>query len=289
MAIFSHERHHWAHIWIPAFTAFIWFGTLLSMIITWAATGTPHYVSQDGDIPYISDIGADILKPLFITGCAITGVGFVLTLLIERTLRSHGRLVEHMRRRERVFAWLAVLGSIIGAAGLILLSIFDTKRHTSLHRVFLLVFMVGVALSAIFSIIEYRWLSKDFHGSRRLRKAYILKGLIAGLLIILAIAFAGALYGKGQASTDAGAVLEWVIAFGFTLYLLTFVYDLRLAKGRHRGELSRDRLLAQQQQQGYPRGSMGTANGYAPSTTTHGSLGAPPMTQTGGYGAYNRA
>jgi amino acid transporter len=191
-----------------------------------------------------------------------------------------------MRRRERAFAWLAVLGSIIGAAGLILLSIFDTKRHTSLHRVFLLVFMLGVALSALFSIIEYRWLAKDFHGSRRLRKAYLLKGVIAGALIALAIAFAGALYGKSQTSTDAGAVLEWVIAFGYTLYLLTFVYDLRLAKGRHRGELSRDRLLAAQQQ--HPRGSIGTANGYAPSTATYGTQGGPPMTQTGGYG-YNHA
>jgi hypothetical protein len=91
MAIFSHDHHHWAHVWIPAFSAFIWFGTLLSMIITWAATGTPHYVSQDGNIPYISDIGADILKPLFIAGCSVTGVGFVLTLLIERILRNHGR------------------------------------------------------------------------------------------------------------------------------------------------------------------------------------------------------
>jgi hypothetical protein len=186
-----------------------------------------------------------------------------------------------MRRRERVFAWLAVLGSVIGAAGLILLSIFDTKRHTSAHRVFLLVFMVGVALSAIFTIIEFRWLSKDFGGSRRLRKAYMMKGIVAGLLIALAIAFAGALYGKGTTSTDVAGVLEWTIAFGFTLYLLTFVYDLRLAKGRHRGELSRDRLLATGA--AAPRGSTGTYNGYAPSTATQGTYNQPPMAQTG-YG-----
>lgn len=59
-----------------------------------------------------------------------------------------------MRHRERVFAALAILGSFIGGAGLILLSIFDTGRHPSLHRVFLLVFIVGVGLSAIFSVIE---------------------------------------------------------------------------------------------------------------------------------------
>jgi hypothetical protein len=79
-------------------------------------------------------------------------------------------------------------------------SSFDTLRHSSLHRLFLLIFMVGVALSAVFSIIEFRWIAKDFKGARRLRRAYIMKGIIAGILIILAIAFgvsfAEILYGK---------------------------------------------------------------------------------------------
>ena len=50
-------------------------------------------VSMDGNIPYISDIGADILKPLFIVGCCFTGVGFVLSLTVERILRHNGRYV----------------------------------------------------------------------------------------------------------------------------------------------------------------------------------------------------
>ena len=59
-----------------------------------------------------------------------------------------------MRRREKVFSILAVLGSVMAAAGLILLSIFDTKRYVTLHRVFLFVFMLGVAISAIFTVVE---------------------------------------------------------------------------------------------------------------------------------------
>lgn len=65
--------------------------TLLSMLITWLATGRPKYVSQDGSIAYISDVGADILKPLFVTGGAITAVSFFLSLFIERLLRHNGR------------------------------------------------------------------------------------------------------------------------------------------------------------------------------------------------------
>ena len=61
-----------------------------------------------------------------------------------------------MRKREHVFAAFAILGSFIGGVGLICLAAFDTKRYTSLHRIFLLVFILGVGISAIFSVIEVR-------------------------------------------------------------------------------------------------------------------------------------
>lgn len=43
--------------------------------------------------------------------------------------------------------------------------------------------------------------------------------------------------GWRRLKTRVLAVLEWVIAFGFTLYLLTFYYDLRLSKNVEKGEL----------------------------------------------------
>ncbi|PBL03738.1 hypothetical protein ARMGADRAFT_979108 [Armillaria gallica] len=234
----SSEHQHWAYVWIPILGGFMWFSTLLSMLITWLATGRPHYVSMDGSIAYISDIGADILKPLFIAGCAITAVCFFLSLCVERGLRHVGRLMPHMRTRERIFGYLAIFGSFVGGCGLILLSIFDTKRHASLHRVFLLVFMLGVAISALFTVIEFRWLSRDFRDVRTLKMAYLAKAIIATILILLAFAFGVALY----KSINVGAVLEWTISFGFTLYLLTFFFDLRQSKGVQRGELSAEKF-----------------------------------------------
>lgn len=59
-----------------------------------------------------------------------------------------------MRKRERVMSTLAILGAVLGGVGLILLSIFDTKRHPKAHRGFLLIFVVGTALSAIFTVVE---------------------------------------------------------------------------------------------------------------------------------------
>jgi hypothetical protein len=59
-----------------------------------------------------------------------------------------------MRKRESVFSCLAIISSFIGGCGLILLSVFDTQRHPSIHRAFLLVFMLGVVASAIFTVVE---------------------------------------------------------------------------------------------------------------------------------------
>ena len=176
-----------------------------------------------------------------------------------------------MRRRERVLSSLAILGALIGGAGLVLLTVFDTLRHHTLHRTFLLVFILGVALSAIFTVLEYRWISHDFTEVRKLRRAYVAKGMIAGVLIVLAIGFGVSLYeGAHRQSSTAyfvGAVLEWTIAFGFTLYLLTFYADLRMSKGVGKGELSRERLMhgdgmAQVGRDGTPVGPGELGSGY---------------------------
>ncbi|KAJ7284586.1 Frag1/DRAM/Sfk1 [Mycena rebaudengoi] len=230
-------RAHWWYVWIPVFSSVVWFGTILALLITWLAEGGTKATSisyMANAIAYISDVATGFLKPLFITGCCITAVTFFLSLVVERYLRHSGRLISTMRRREKVFSVLAVFGSFLGGTGLILLSVFDTDRYTQLHRIFLLLFMVGIALSSIFTIIEYRWLSKDYNFVRKLRTAYVAKGIIAGILVILGVAFGITLF----AAPNVGAVLEWTISFGFTLYLLTFYYDLRQAKGVHKGELT---------------------------------------------------
>jgi len=214
----------------------MWFGTVLALLITWLASGRPHYVSMSPgqNIAYISDVAADFLKPLFIVGCVITGIGFFLSLVVERWLRHSGRLLPEHRKRERVMSVLACFGAALGAVGLILLSIFDTKRHPSLHRVFLLIFILGVALSAIFTVIEFRWLNKQFgENVAQLKGAYWAKAIIALILIALAIAF-GALLDVNQ---NPAAVLEWTISFGYTFYLLTFWWDLRASKRFGKGEL----------------------------------------------------
>ena len=69
------------------------------------------------------------------------------------------RLLPNMRRREKVMSVLAIIGAMIGSLGLVLLAVYDTVRYETTHRIFLLVFMMGVALSAIFTVIEVSHIS----------------------------------------------------------------------------------------------------------------------------------
>ncbi|KAG2356770.1 Frag1/DRAM/Sfk1 [Suillus spraguei] len=217
--------NHRLLICVPLVTGFFWFATLLAMLLTWLISGGPKYVSQEGKVAYISDVGASFLKPLFIVGCCITGVGFMLSLVLERLLRHRGRLPPSMRKRERVLEILAILGSFIGMMGLTFLSCFDIKRYSTAHHVCLLIFALGVILSVIFTVLEYRWLAQDHPDIVKLRRAYLVKAIIGSILIALAIAFGVTMY----YASNVGAVIEWIIGFGFTFYLLTFAYDLSIA------------------------------------------------------------
>lgn len=113
------------------------------MLITWLAEGRPHYASMSPGqrIAYISDVGAQGLKPLFIAGSAVTVIVFDLTFISERWLRHQGRLAHNTSKVQKALSVCAILASIVGAAGLILLTCYDTLRHPNMHDAFLVVFM----------------------------------------------------------------------------------------------------------------------------------------------------
>ena len=237
--MFLLSKRHRYFIVIPLFTAFIWFSSLLAMLLTWLISGRPKYVPSQVAVVYISDIGASFLKPLFVVACCITGPGLVLSLTIERLLRHEGRLPPEHHLLELIFGRLAIVGAVIAMCGLALLSGFDTMRYPTEHLIFLLVFIIGVALSAIFTVIEFRWLAHDYAEIEKLKRAYVAKAVIGLTLVALAIVFGVTFF----YAPDVGGVIEWSISFGFTLYLLTFVYDLRMAKIRGLSKEGRDTLI----------------------------------------------
>ena len=99
-------------------------------------------------------------------------------------------------------------------------------RYPTEHYIFLLVFLIGVSLSAIFTVIEFRWLAHDYAEVEKLKRAYVAKAAIGLTLVLLAIVFGATAF----CAPNVGGVVEWLIAFGFAFYLLTFAYDLRMAR-----------------------------------------------------------
>ena len=82
---------------------------LLAMLIVWERQGHPHYASMGPGqrIAYISDIGAQGLKPLFIAGCCVTTVFLDLSFASERWLRHTGRLAKNLGVAEKVLSALS--------------------------------------------------------------------------------------------------------------------------------------------------------------------------------------
>lgn len=168
-------------------------------------------------------MGAGELKPLFITGCVLTTVLLDISFLSDRWLRHRGRLVPNSTVGEKVLSGLTIFWAVVGTAGLILLSIFDTYHYPSLHDVFLGLFIVGYLVSAIFICWEYQRLGIRHREHRVLRVSFWIK--LFFILVTIALAIPFVILTKYELYNPA-AVLEWAIAAIFSFYVFSFVADL---------------------------------------------------------------
>ena len=194
-------------------------------------------------IAYISDIGAQGLKPLFITGSVITTVTLDASFIVERWLRHTGRLARNLGLAEKILSAFSILFAVAGAAGLILLSIFDTARHPRLHDGFLLLFMAGYIISAILICAEYQRLGIHFRQHRILRLSFWSKLAFILSELILAVVFAVTTF---RDQKNVGAVFEWVIALVFTGYTITFFMDL--APASRQSQLQTSEMIMRERQ-----------------------------------------
>lgn len=231
------------------------------MLGNWAVRGTPHYPSMEQGqtiayveangcsgihrlivcSSYISDIGAFGLKPLFIAGSAVTVVFLDLAFISERWLRHKQKLVPNKGRLDKACAVLSIFFSICGAIGLILLSIFDTYRHSSDHDGLLIMFMlvwssppvqtwgsltvvrVGYLISAILICIEYLRIGIFYRREHRLLLiSFWIKLWFIIIEVALAIGFGVCHRHNGR--RNASAVLEWGMSFDQLLLLPSIVH-----------------------------------------------------------------
>ncbi|KAK2738270.1 hypothetical protein FQN57_007133 [Myotisia sp. PD_48] len=141
-----------------------------------------------------------------------------MAFVSERWLRHSGRLARNKSRLDKICAILSIIFAMCGGLGLILLSIFDTLRHSHAHN------GGGYLLSAIFVCAEYYRLGIHYKEHRVLVLSFWVK--LAFIIVELSLAIAFGVTGRGQNRKNQAAVIEWVIAFIFTFYMLSFVMDL---------------------------------------------------------------
>jgi hypothetical protein len=128
---------------IPLVSAALWLGCILALLIHWNNVGRPIYSTfQPGQtIAYISDVGAEDYKGVFVGVGTASVVIFDLAFLAERWLRHNGRLTRNTTTGQKILAGFSIAFAFLGALGLILLTIFDVKHHKGLHDTFIAFFM----------------------------------------------------------------------------------------------------------------------------------------------------
>ncbi|KAK9376752.1 Frag1/DRAM/Sfk1 family-domain-containing protein [Lipomyces chichibuensis] len=227
-SILESFRFYWL---LPLTSVIAWWAMLIALMTIWAASNYRIYPAEDAGstVPYVSDIAASGVKPLFIACDAVQGTLFVLALMSERYLRHKGRLERNRYKAEKIMSTFAIIFAVIGQIGLVLLSILDTYRHHHAHVICLGIFVVGIGIAAACSFCEFAMLRKNYYEVHWLRFSYILKLGWVVVAMGLAIAFVVLM---GISNPDPGAIVEWTLAYWYGFFGIILMVDLLPASRR---------------------------------------------------------
>ena len=198
----------------------VWLATIATLFGLWARDHFIRYEYDDGDVAYISNVGARH-KPQFIVGTALTGTLYVITLILTKRTFD----LETRRRFKRSVSILSIVFGVISGASLLLLAVFDSVNYKGAHYTFTGLFTVFTLLSAI-STIVYRFSRNETN------LAVLLRVLFVALIIPMAVTFVVlSLIKRPPSDTQLKSVAashEWTIAILFVVYLALFALDLIL-------------------------------------------------------------
>ena len=214
--------------YLPIFAGFSWLLTLLAMLIGWLSTKSPHYADMKATqkYAYISNVGASTWgKPIFVTGATITVITFGIAFGIERWLRHRGLLFHASSITSTLLSTVGSMFTIAGAFGLMLLTIFDLKRHQRIHFISLGVFISGYLLAGTFMALEKRRLSKKYPESIYIRRSFNIKVFFVVTELVLAGVFGIFNLSNNQALLDCSVIVEWILSLFFSFYIWSFAVD----------------------------------------------------------------
>lgn len=248
---------HGIYYLLPILTFASWTTAIVGLLALWSRDNFAEYEVEEASVVFISDVGATH-KTFFIIFCALTAAFYILTTFAERHLRHLRRIPGSVRKKQTILDICSVICAIIGSAALVLLSIFDAFNHSTVHWSMTLIFVVFVALSVLFQVLQVFSLSHDHDRLATLKVIAIIKAIILSLAIAGAIAFI-ICYGicRGNANpgdnrcdriVSAAAVCEWAIAFLLDIFFLTYLVDLWPAHRRAQKGLNADGTMVENKQ-----------------------------------------
>ncbi|KAK9371057.1 Frag1/DRAM/Sfk1 family-domain-containing protein [Lipomyces kononenkoae] len=238
-AILGKFRFYWL---LPLASVIVFWSMLVALMTVWAASDYRVYPEEDAGtkVPYISDIGASGVKPLFIAAGAVQGTLFVLALMSERYLRHKGRLERNRHKAEKILSTFAIIFATIGQIGFILLSILDTHSHHLAHSICLGIFVVGIGIAAACSFGEFAMLRRNYYEVHWLRFSYKLKLAWFIVAIGLAIAFVVLV---NMSDPNPGAIVEWTLAYWYPFFGIILTFDLLPASKRSQEHERTDKYM----------------------------------------------
>lgn len=250
--------YHGIYYLFPILTFAFWTTAIVGLLVIWAVRDNfRQYEGEEASIVFISDIGA-LHKTFFIIFCCLTAAFYILTSLAERHLRHTRKIPGSVRKKQTILDICSVICATIGSAALILLSVFDAFNYSRVHWSMTLIFVVFVALSVLFQVLQVFSLSHDHDRLATLKVIAITKAIILPLAIAGAIAFiicygicrGDALPGNNRCDriVSAAAVCEWAIAFLLDIFFLTYLVDLWPVHKRAQKGLSEDGTMVENKQ-----------------------------------------
>lgn len=197
-----------------------WLATITTLFGLWAADDFRRYEYDDGEVAYISNVGAEY-KTEFIVGTAVTGTFFILTLIFTKLCFD----AEDRRRFRKGVSITSIIFGIIAGISLLLLAVLDSINHKGAHYTFTGLFGVCTILSAIFTVI-YRFSRSQINISVYLRVLFI--GVVIPLAIVFVVMSVIKRPDNETQLKSVAASVEWSIAILFVFYLALFALDLLL-------------------------------------------------------------
>ncbi|OTB00832.1 hypothetical protein M426DRAFT_226976 [Hypoxylon sp. CI-4A] len=211
-------------LWLfPLLAGLSWFLTLNILLLRWLAIDRPQYPGQANPyVPFVSDIAAHQFKPVFIVGCAATGITFLGTVFSVHHVRYSPKfygLVDDAPWRQMT-SLIALVAGLAAAVSLIFLSIFDTEDSHVRHRHLLMGTFGGLFISAVTTTAvwwDQIWGPTVFAGLR--------KWCLFNILLVLSqfgcgLAFVILMY---DGHYKLSGILEWCLTYSGSLWLASFV------------------------------------------------------------------